>query len=763
VYLASVFGVLGGKHVASGQYSLVQMLQAGVPMGVNELWRESALEMKKFGEVQAKVVPDKNITSLDWTRKSIVQTQVHIWDRSLWDGEKYTVRKYLKEQRDRYGGVDAVLLWHTYPQVGIDEKTQYEMALSLPNGGYSEVVEAFHKEGVRVLYNYIPWDQVNDVPSMASPETILAKYLDQFGFDGYNCDTCFDIPATFWNATKKAGQPEGGGTVSTSSWTPLGWGYYGYAMGAFGQQLYGIQPGIVKLKYIDETGRYLSTVTDRWGTNRIPGVQYALFNGVGYNAWENVWGIFNNITDRDAEAIKQFALVSRFLSQNNYTSNFKPFGWSPYSKRLTSNGAASQFQHVDGSIAWTIVNLEQQLFGNNQGVLNVTDLEGRFYDLYKGERIFPKDGLLTFQLEFFGSVLYTKSSPRGLGYLLKKMRGRPSLRSLNAKWHPMEQEYIGRSTTKFNTHHKHELNRSMVLVPVNPAYDFKVAGIELEGGCDENYDPHDVCCGENLPHVNNQCGIVPHKDVSGVDVQFPWETDRPRRNHELKMKIGPFLMDKYPVTRAQYKRFLNVTNYRPKDTTNFLKGWAANWTVPIGTENIPVTSISLREAKAYCKWLNKRLPHSYEWQYAAQGYNNYLYPWGNKDDPTRYPHIITSNKGKPIIPDQVDAHRNGSSPFGIEDMVGNVWQFTSELEDAHTRNVILRGGSRYRPKVDVYKAPSPQQYYNYYFQSTVRLDWHNKFMLMSDSMDRQTTVGFRCLQDVPSGQPAPYQYTPAPY
>ena len=49
-------------------------------------------------------------------------------------------------------------------------------------------------------------------------------------------------------------------------------------------------------------------------------------------------------------------------------------------------------------------------------------------------------------------------------------------------------------------------------------------------------------------------------------------------------------------------------------------------------------------------------------------------------------------------PANVDAHPNGASPFGVQDLVGNVWQWTDEYTDEHTRAAILRGGSHYQPQ-----------------------------------------------------------------
>ena len=88
----------------------------------------------------------------------------------------------------------------------------------------------------------------------------------------------------------------------------------------------------------------------------------------------------------------------------------------------------------------------------------------------------------------------------------------------------------------------------MVKIPAGD-YVFKVQGIEIEGSND-----------------------------IGVDVQYPWE-DMPRRFHEHRMQIHAFLMDKYPVTNAEFKKFLDATHYHPADDLNFLRDWK-NGTYP---------------------------------------------------------------------------------------------------------------------------------------------------------------------------------------
>ena len=134
----------------------------------------------------------------------------------------------------------------------------------------------------------------------------------------------------------------------------------------------------------------------------------------------------------------------------------------------------------------------------------------------------------------------------------------------------------------------------------------KVAGIEIEGS-----------------------------NEAGVDVQYPWE-DSPRWFHEHPMHLKSFYIDKYPVTNAEFKKFLDSSHYHPQDDLNFLRDWK-DGNYPVGWNNRPVTWVSMEDARAYASWSGKRLPHEWEWQYAAQGTDGRLYTWGNEWDSSVLP------------------------------------------------------------------------------------------------------------------------------
>ena len=96
-----------------------------------------------------------------------------------------------------------------------------------------------------------------------------------------------------------------------------------------------------------------------------------------------------------------------------------------------------------------------------------------------------------------------------------------------------------------------------------------------------------------------------------------------------RLRCRRFYIDQYSVSNVHFKAFLDDTQYHPKDDFNFLKDWK-NGTYPDGWADKPVTWVSIEDARAYAAWAGKRLPHEWEWQYAAQGTHGRVYPWGNE-------------------------------------------------------------------------------------------------------------------------------------
>jgi formylglycine-generating enzyme required for sulfatase activity len=200
--------------------------------------------------------------------------------------------------------------------------------------------------------------------------------------------------------------------------------------------------------------------------------------------------------------------------------------------------------------------------------------------------------------------------------------------------------------------------------------------------------------------------------------------------HNYIASVKPFFVDEAEVTNADYKRFLDATGYRPKQSSNFLAHWTGG-NVPSKLADCPVVYIDIDDARAYAKWAGKRLPKEEEWQLAAQGRDGRKWPWGHDYDATR------CNTRAEIA--RAKSYPEGKSPYGCYQMTGNVWELTeSERTDGHTRFLILRGGSFMDITGSVW----------YMIGGPRPLDYHAKMIQMWPGLDRCSTIGFRCVKDV---------------
>ena len=147
---------------------------------------------------------------LKWTQSSYMQPQMMIEDRYFYDpvAGKYTVDRYLDDVEKRYGGIDAVLVWPTYPNIGIDSRNQFDMFHDMPGGieGIKKMVDDFHRRSVRVLFPVMLWDQGTHDPGKPE-QTVLAEQLAAVGADGVNGDTMIAVPRSFRVASDKTGRP----------------------------------------------------------------------------------------------------------------------------------------------------------------------------------------------------------------------------------------------------------------------------------------------------------------------------------------------------------------------------------------------------------------------------------------------------------------------------------------------------------------------------------------------------------------------------
>ena len=180
------------------------------------------------------------------------------------------------------------------------------------------------------------------------------------------------------------------------------------------------------------------------------------------------------------------------------------------------------------------------------------------------------------------------------------------------------------------------------------------------------------------PKIDNPAGI---EWVEIPEGEFLHHTlMRIKRKYLKVYEIG-----KYPVTNEQYKRFLDTNpSYRiPYD-------WdAKERSFPIGKEQYPVVDVSWQDAKQFCKWAKCRLPSNEEWEKAARGTDERIYPWGNNWIDGKF---CNSRESGLLMRTPVDAYPGGVSPYGVWDMCGNVEEWTRIHEFYTEEWIYVRGG-----------------------------------------------------------------------
>lgn len=201
-----------------------------------------------------------------------------------------------------------------------------------------------------------------------------------------------------------------------------------------------------------------------------------------------------------------------------------------------------------------------------------------------------------------------------------------------------------------------------------------------------------------------------------------------------RVLLDAYWIDKTEVTNAMFSKFVNATGYRTEaELRGSAKvyngsGWddvsGASWQNPrgpssglSGMDNYPVVMISYLDATQYCQWAGGRLPSEAEWEKASRGSSGQIYPWGNQSvSPSlaNYNNMVGHTTA-------VTDYAGGSSPYGLLNVSGNVWEWVFDWYDPsfYGSQLIsnpfgpnsspqgmrtLRGGSWTSPAIDMRSA-----------------------------------------------------------
>jgi len=225
----------------------------------------------------------------------------------------------------------------------------------------------------------------------------------------------------------------------------------------------------------------------------------------------------------------------------------------------------------------------------------------------------------------------------------------------------------------------------------------------------------------------------------------------------IAVSRGPFFIDKYEVTNAQYQEFLDETGGKPPEH------WVGG-SLPPGRESHPVSGATWHEATAYAKWVGKRLPTEFEWERAARGRDGRLYPWGETFEAAKcntverlsgttfqwYREVVKWHRawedtaegrvslalGGATLP--VGTPQEGVSPAGCYNMAGNVSEWTSS---SFVKYSDVIAGVKTKSK---WKVARGADWHFYEHGARCAYRWGR------EPDERVLWLGFRCAMDVES-------------
>ena len=188
--------------------------------------------------------------------------------------------------------------------------------------------------------------------------------------------------------------------------------------------------------------------------------------------------------------------------------------------------------------------------------------------------------------------------------------------------------------------------------------------------------------------------VSPARFTMGSDKEG--KNERPAHDVQL---THAFYIDRTEVTAEAYAACVkagactaNVTRKTDGKSVIEVQSALCNSTTDPNFARQPINCVTYDQANAYCRWAGKRLPNDAEWELAARGTDGRDYPWGN-DLPRSCRQAVVGGlegacgkrKGTYDVATTID----GTSPYGVFDMAGNVWEWVGDVFDVYTRDAAV--------------------------------------------------------------------------
>jgi formylglycine-generating enzyme required for sulfatase activity len=682
-----------------------------------------------------------NREDLAWVKETYLIMLYKAWDRDFYDrfSRKYTYGEVIKEGIDIFGNIDVFGISATGARLDLDQSNQLDLYRKLPGG--TKQIRNFaimsRKAGTKFFIAYNlgnkstiinnAYSELEQIISETEVDGVILDTKDSFGF----------LHQSVLDSIKEGVVLYSEGMAKPADMQDLITGRINSTI-HFSPEL-----NLNKLIKPDFSIFRVCDVADDFIHREIA---IAFFNGYGTELNMYRPGARD---DNYRDDLEYLSLTTFILRQNN--DAFLDNAWTPMIETTIDSVYVNRW-NADGKTIFTVLNMRPEgVSGKLFKVDNTKD--NHFISLWNHENLDPIDD---------NGDFYISAKATGWHPSLSGTRKEGSVDCIAEFPRLIKSELIGDSI-KISSSEKGRLmiwkgepsykNENIELTISN---DTTISSVDLFGSYQgkivlqliENKRLRD----ENVLLINGGkpwlfSKRIPTKKalgilmdmvlVPGTNFSFKFTGNEdiipyPEGNN-ISVKIDSFLIDKYPVTNAQYFEFLNNSRYIPLDTSGFLSHWQEG-VYKQGQGNYPVVNVSYEDIIAYTEWADKRLPTQAEWQLAAQGLDKRRWPWGNEFHGT-----FCNNSFNRATP--VDAFSKGQSPYGVYDMVGNIWQVTNDIYfNGNNYFYVIRGGSYYNPEAGLGYLPSGPQ----------SLDKTQILPMVSQALDRSNTLGFRCVKDIDS-------------
>jgi hypothetical protein len=281
-----------------------------------------------------------------WTQRCYAVGLIWLWDERLFDhdAQGFTPQRLIEWYAD-HGGLDAVVLWHAYPVIGIDDRNQFDFYREVP--GIAGLVADLRAAGLRVFLDYNPWDTGTRRAPRGDGEE-FAALAAELGTDGVFLDTLKHADPAIIDPLRGSRPPQ---VLEGESRVPipriedhqLSWAQW-FADSPV--------PGVFAAHWYER--RHMLHSTRRWNRDHSDELQSSWLNGTGMLLWDAVFGSWVGWNPRDRDTLRRMLAVQRELHEV-----FLEGEWEPLTELAPEAHAAglfaSRFRRDDATL-WAIVN-----------------------------------------------------------------------------------------------------------------------------------------------------------------------------------------------------------------------------------------------------------------------------------------------------------------------------------------------------------------------------------------------------------------------